>query len=99
MKNHRAILVGTSTRGLFFGWVPKDGPDNLAIFGGRVELKSPRIVIYWNRESGGVHGLAVTGPMDGCRIGPAAESAVVGEVTGITDVSDAALAAWEGFRW
>ena len=97
-KNHRAILVGTETKGLFFGYVPIDGPTNEEIFGGIVSLKQARMCVYWPPGTGGAFGLASAGPKHGCRIGPRA-NATVGPVAGVLDVEGNALALWEAFSW
>ena len=62
----RAVLVTTAHRGVFFGYAGKtDGPT--------IKLRSARSCIYWPTAQKGFLGLAAEGPVNGSRIGPAAD--------------------------
>lgn len=61
---HRAIIVCTDQRGVFFGYVPEDGPSNEVMLGAgvTVRLKRARMAVYWTDAERGVFGLAAKGP-------------------------------------
>ena len=86
----RPVLVTTSHRGVFFGYLNVDqaGPDTLT-------LERCRNVLYWGQSVKGFLGLAASGPDKSCRIGPAADKT---ELRGITSVSDCSADAVEQFE-
>ena len=99
--DHRAIIVCTDKRGVFFGYVPIDGPSDESILGDGVivQLKRARMAVYWTESEHGVVGLAAKGPGAGCRIGPPA-TITVRDVHAVLDVDDPeAVARWESEPW
>ena len=87
-KAHRAVLVTTAHRGVFFGYVAKDD-------GKIVTLKNARNCIYWTKAIGGFLGLASLGPNASCRIGVRADGLKLYDVTSVSDCTQAAVKAWE----
>jgi hypothetical protein len=90
-NNERPVLVTTEHRGVFFGYTT-DGS------GSSVQLRRARLCIYWSADLRGFMGLATQGPNANCRIGPPADILLHG-VTSVTDVSEAAVKAWESNPW
>jgi hypothetical protein len=89
--NERAVVVTTSHRGVFFGYATKtDGPT--------ITLRAARNCIYWPSSAKGFIGLAVTGPLDGARIGPAADIELR-DITSVVACTPAAVEAWEKAPW
>ena len=86
------VLVTTDKRGVFFGKLAEH--DN-----GTVVLTEARNCIYWSEQTKGFLGLAVTGPMDGSRIGPAVPEIRLYGVTSISKCSDEAVARWKEAPW
>ncbi len=93
MKNMIAVLVTTSHRGVFFGYAKSSKIAE------EITLKKARMCIYWTSEVKGVLGLAVTGPLSGCRIGPAVNSLSLNNVDSITECSPQAVENWEKGIW
>ncbi len=92
-EKQTAVVVTTQSRGVFFGYANNSRlPSN-----GIVELKRARNCIYW-RGIKGFLDLAVTGPTNGCRIGPAANIELSG-VTCLAVCTDDAVTAWEKAPW
>ena len=92
----KAVLVTTDTtkRGVFFGYInPKDEAKE------SIKLAKARNAIFWSKDVKGVFGLAVTGPTDGCRVGPSVPSLLVHGVTSVSDCTPEAVAAWEKAPW
>ena len=77
-KKKRPVVVTTEFRGVFFGYMEKE--ENTT-----VTLSGCRNCISWTSEVRGFAGLAITGPLDGCRIGPAASKMKLHKVTAILD--------------
>ena len=105
-ENHRPLVICTNKRGVFFGYADNDGPTNEQIHDGQtVVLKRARMAVYWDLDTKGVLGLAATGPMPGCRIGPSVGSITLGcgpenKQDCVLDVeSDEAVKRWEGEPW
>ena len=99
MVNHpnrhgKAVVITTSHRGVFFGYLAEYTPGDLVI-----HLKQVRCCISWPTEQRGFIGLASDGPKRGSRIGPAAPSAEIRDVTGVWDCSDEAVKVWESAPW
>ena len=88
----RAVMICTKYRGVFFGYATDTTGD-------RVTIKRARNCVYWVSSVRGVFGLAVNGPCEGCRIGPAAEEVELRGVTAVVEVSEKAIAAWEAGLW
>ena len=87
----RAVLVTTQHRGVFFGYAGATGGDT-------IKLRAARNCLYWSRQIKGFMGLAVTGPNDGCRIGPAADIELR-DITCVVECTPEAVAAWEAAPW
>lgn len=90
----KAVLVTTEWKGVFFGYLEsKNGRER------SVALTQARNCLSWSAVTRGFLGLAVYGPNDECRVGPAAETLELFGVTGIAGCSDAAVEAWEKAPW
>lgn len=87
----RPVLVTTLHRGVFFGFT--DAKENAKT----VKLSKCRNVLYWPAECKGFLGLASNGPLRGAKIGPAAESVELRNITSITEMSPATGATFESF--
>lgn len=98
--NHRAIIVCTDKRGVFFGYVPNDGPSNEDMLSpdARPKLFGARMAVYWTNAERGVMGLASAGPGPQCRIGAAADI-VVKDIHAVIDVTNESAARWELAPW
>ena len=86
------VLVTTAHRGVFFGYTTDPDAENIT-------LTRARNCIYWSSDVKGFLGLVTTGPTSGCRIGPAAPSLTLRNVTCVADVAPAAVTAWEAAPW
>jgi len=87
----RPVLVTTSHRGVFFGYAEDTE-------GSTINLKRARNCIYWSAEVKGFLGLAATGPVKGCRVGPPSDIQLR-NITCVADVTPAAVEAWEAGPW
>ena len=90
-KTDRAVLVTTSHRGVFFGYADKTDGET-------IKLRGARNCLYWPAEQKGFLGLASVGPVNGSRIGPAADIELR-DITCVAECTDAATAAWEKAPW
>ena len=90
-NNERAVLVTTAHRGVFFGYATETG-------GQTIKLRAARNCIYWPTSQKGFLGLAVDGPLDGSRIGPAADLELR-DITSVAEVTEAAAERWEKAPW
>lgn len=88
----RPVIVTTQHRGVFFGYATD-------ITGEIVALKRARNCVYWSADCKGFIGLATTGPTSQCRIGPAALSIQLRNITAVLEVTPEAAAAWEAAPW
>jgi hypothetical protein len=87
----RPVLVTTQHRGIFFGLTSaKDGAET-------VRLSQCRNVLYWPQECKGFLGLAANGPKFGAKLGPAAESVELRNITSVIDLNDASAALFAAF--
>jgi hypothetical protein len=89
------VMVTTAHKGVFFGYVPKTQPRDAK----SIALTKCRMCVYWSSDMKGVTGLAVVGPSDDCRIGPAVSKVTVHDVTAIFEVEPAAAKQWEASKW
>lgn len=87
----RPVLVCTEYRGVFFGYATDTSGDN-------IHLKRARNAVYWSADVRGFEGLAVTGPTQTCRIGPAADIDLR-KITCVAEVTAEAVKAWEAAPW
>jgi len=90
-KNERAVLVTTEYRGVFFGYAIKTD-------GATIKLRRARNCIYWPIANKGFLGLASMGPVDGAKIGPAADIELR-NITCVAECSEDATRAWEAAPW
>lgn len=87
----RAVLVTTAHKGVFFGYAD-DTSGNV------ITLRSARNCIYWPTGNKGFLGLASTGPIDGARVGPAADIELR-DITCVAECTPTAVEAWEKAPW
>lgn len=87
------VVVCTKHKGVFFGHID---PDDIrpALSGHPLQLAQARMCVAWQRQIGGVLGLADGGPSDDCSIGATAPSITVNAVTAVMRCTDAAARAW-----
>jgi hypothetical protein len=90
-KVERAVLVTTAHRGVFFGYTfDTDGET--------IRLRAARNCIYWPSENKGFLGLASFGPLEGARVGPAADIELR-NITCVADCTPGAVKNWEKSPW
>jgi len=90
MDGKRPVIVTTEFRGVFFGYLESEDEK------GRVSvLSDAKNCISWSADIHGFGGLAVTGPNDKCRIGPAIKKIKLHSVTAILDCTKEAEKAWK----
>lgn len=87
----RPVLVTTAHRGVFFGYADKTDGDT-------IKLSSARNCIYWPSENKGFLGLATVGPLNGARIGSAADIELR-DITCVAECTEDAVKAWEAAPW
>lgn len=91
--NHkkRAVLVTTLHKGVFFGYTAyTEGPV--------IHLENARLCVYWSADLRGFMGLAIAGPNDFCKIGPAGDIQLR-DITSVTEVTPRAVERWEKAPW
>jgi hypothetical protein len=89
--DEQAVLVTTEYRGVFFGYAT----DTI---GHNIKLRRGRNCLYWSADVKGFLGLAVTGPTENCRVGPAADIDIR-NVTSVAKCTKEAVKAWESAPW
>lgn len=87
----RAVLVTTEHRGVFFGYATQTDGD-------AINLRAARNCIYWPATNKGFLGLASVGPLEGSRVGPAADIEIR-QITCVAECTDVAIAVWEKAPW
>ena len=92
---HYPVMVTTKHRGVFFGYAPN---GHEAMRTGIITLKRCRNCVQWRRLKGFL-ALAVSGPSDHCRVGPAACEAELEGVTACVKVLPEAAQRWEEAPW
>jgi hypothetical protein len=92
-KSMKPVLVTTKHRGVFFGYLNGDADKET------LTLTNARNCIYWSNNVKGFLGLAVTGPLGGCRVGPAVESLTLYDMTSVVYCTEGAVKAWESAPW
>lgn len=90
-EGERAVLVTTEHKGVFFGYARDTS-------GATIKLRRGRNVLYWPAETKGFMGLAVTGPLSGSRVGPAADIEVRA-ITAVVECRPEAVKAFEAGPW
>lgn len=87
----RPVLVTTAHRGVFFGYAEETSGET-------IKLKRARNVIYWPVANKGFLGLASMGPLEGSRVGPAADIELRG-VTCVAECTFESVSRWETAPW
>lgn len=90
-NGERAVLVTTSSRGVFFGYA-------VNVDGDTIKLRRARNCLYWPPEVKGFLGLAESGPTVNSRVGPPADIELRG-ITSVSTVTSKAVKAWEAAPW
>lgn len=90
-KKEKAVLVTTAHRGVFFGYATETG-------GQTMKLRRARNILYWPSETKGFLGLASVGPLQGSRVGPAADIELR-DITCVAECTEQAVKAWEAAPW
>lgn len=86
------VVVTTKHRGVFYGELASDvTPES-------VTLKGCRNCLRWG-DAKGFLGLAAFGPGPGHRVGPAAPSIVLYDITSVIECTPDAVKAWGGATW
>ena len=91
----QAVVVTTEHRGVFFGYMA----EGESATSSTIKLLDARLCVYWSSDIKGFMGLAVTGPSEGCKIGPKAKSITLQKVTSVLECEDVAIKAWESAPW
>jgi hypothetical protein len=91
MNAERAVLVTTAHRGVFFGYATDTS-------GQTIKLRAGRNCLYWAAGNKGFLGLASIGPVNGSRIGPAADIELR-DITCVAECTPQATEAWESAPW
>ena len=87
----RAVVVTTSHRGVFFGYATETD-------GAIIHLRAARNCLYWPSDNKGFIGLAAVGPLNGSRVGPAANISLR-DITSVIECTPEAVKAWESAPW
>ena len=87
----RAVLVTTAHRGVFFGYATESA-------GSTIKLRAARNCLYWPAGNKGFLGLASEGPINGARVGPAADIELR-DITCVAECTPAAIDRWESAPW
>lgn len=89
----KPVLVTTQHRGVFFGYLNGEAAKESLV------LSRARNCVYWSPEIRGFLGLAVTGPQNACRVGPAVDELTIYDVTSVVACTEEAVKAWEAAPW
>jgi hypothetical protein len=90
-QKERAVVVTTTHRGVFFGYAA-------ATDGASIKLRGARNCLYWDSKVKGFLGLASTGPVGSCRVGPSA-NIELRDITCVAECSEESVKAWESAPW
>lgn len=93
--NKKPVVVTTAHRGVFFGYIAESEDFRNKT----VELSQARNCVSWTTDLRGFVGLATVGPSKGCRVGPAAETMTLHNVTSVTAATAEAAERWEEAPW
>ena len=92
-KKELTPVVVTTQKGVFFGYA-----DSFDINTEHIRLTNVRMAVrWWNTH--GVLGLAAAGPNADCRISPSIPALTIKNLTSISEVTEAAVKAWESEPW
>lgn len=87
------VIVTTQHRGVFFGEIDE------AHMGDRsITMRNCRNIIYWSQETNGFQGLAASGPGKGSKIAAVAPSALLHDITSVTECTEAAAKALRDWK-
>lgn len=89
---NKALVVTTAHRGVFFGYA---NPTKESV----IVLERARMCVYWTASLHGVCGLATSGPIAGCKIGPAVDRMTLRDITSVMECSPEAVKQWERELW
>jgi hypothetical protein len=89
MDNQRAVIIGSGTYGLCYGFI--SATDDEIVKFTAVRVTDARHIAYYRTVPGGLTSLAVFGPHDGSRIGAPCPSALVMNVKNVFDCSPEAV--------
>jgi hypothetical protein len=89
----RPVVVTTEHKGVFFGFLEKEGADKTAV------LTEGQMCVFWSSDVHGVLGLAATGPSVSCRISPPVPKITLQAVTAVIDCADEAVTRWQQRPW
>jgi hypothetical protein len=93
-NGHRPVLVTTSHRGVFFGYLQGKPSKE------RVVIDRARNVTYWDVTTRSFLGLAAQGPTDKCRVSAAAaDASTLFDVTGVFSCTPEAVEKFEAGPW
>ena len=85
------VIITTSHRGVFFGWI-----DPAKRYDSVIDMTGARNCLHWHESIGGFLGLAGRGPNNKCRVGAQVDGTfTVRDVTSVADCGPEAVAAWE----
>ncbi|HUR93039.1 MAG TPA: hypothetical protein VMY76_00550 [Gemmatimonadales bacterium] len=96
-SKERAVVVGTASYGLYFGWT--DASDQDVVKDRSVRLRDARHVRSWHGKTGGITSLAAHGPC-----GPRGKNSLIGApvpsalITNVANVFDCTPEAIEAFN-
>ncbi len=90
MESLVAVIITTSYRGVFFGWIKPEEKKEKTI-----EVIRCRNVRYWTSETDGFQGLSSNGPNKSCKISAEAGGpCVIHDITSVTQCSESAVEKW-----
>lgn len=90
-KQLKAVVVTTKHGGVFFGYTD-DVRSEI------IHLRRARNCLVWPPECKGFLGLAAYGPLQGARVGPAADLELR-DITSVAYATDEAVKQWESAPW
>lgn len=91
-KNEKAVVVTTSHRGVFFGYINKGEPDSEK----QILLRRCRNCLYWSAQMRGFGGLIAYGPDKNCKIGPQIPEILLHDITSVSLITDSKVVGkWE----
>lgn len=90
-KSEIAVLVTTAHRGVFFGFTSETE-------GAVIKLRAARNCVYWPTAQKGFLGLANMGPLDGAKVGPAA-NIELRDITCVAECTPESVKRWNDAPW
>lgn len=91
---HRPVLVTTTHRGVFFGYLVGEPAKE------KVVINRARNVTYWDVATRSFLGLAANGPTDACRVSPAAGTeSTLFDITGVFVCTPESVEKFEKGPW